>query len=375
MKKIYILILLYSFICCKSKDTPHKDLSHLIAIPINTEQVEDTNFESTYLPDRFIQLETTDSTALSSLSKVLVTEDSIIMILDEKQQSIFLFSLEGEFLNVIRKLGGGPEEYRNIKDFTYDKSENSIVVLDIGTQSLIYYTVPDCKFRIRKRIEQRQVLGYRIDYFSNKYIFNRMNYESKEFNGQLAISNTGDLAVLTSGMPQCEPLLNTATSIPHPLDVVDSTFYSLDFLNDTIYTYSESKILPAYYFKYDLSTANTVAKELMNGANRYGDNYIEKLFSDAGIWSFSNLFSTSDYFYFNFSYKNKGVVNIFNKKTLKTYAITAFPTYRDKYYINPPVARFKDYFISQAIEKEISNTSLVQNPLLCLYSINSSKLP
>lgn len=343
-------------------------------IPVNIEKPITNNFDSIYSFDKLIQLETNELCFITELTKVVVTPDSLLSILDKKQQSIFIFNFSGEFLTAIKRLGGGPEEYRNIKDFTYNPVENSIVVLDLGTQSLLHYSLPTGKFLKRTKIQPKGNYGYTIDYLSGNYVFNRQNLAPEVHLGQLVLARSIDLTVVGSGIPQNEAIVNSPVDIPHPLDIVDSIAYSLDFLNDTIYRIDKASIEPVYYLDYSPANASKMAKALMNGDNDFGDNYMGELFADEGIWGFSSLFAVNDLFYFSFNFKNKTFVNIFDRNKFISYPVSSFPILQERYFINPPITKFGNILISSAIEKDNSAASLEKNPLLCLYQINKEKL-
>lgn len=359
---------------CRPKEGSKANQYNLTAISVNIETPIINDFDSIYTFVKFVPLETNESSFITELTKVVVTPDSLLGVLDKKQQAIFIFDFSGKFLTAIKKLGGGPEEYRNIKDITYNPEENSIVVLDLGTQSLLHYSLPTGKFLKRTRIQQREAYGYTLDYFSGNYIFNRQSLSPRVHPGQIVIAKSSDLTIVGNGIPQNEAILNSPVEIPHPFDMVDSTAYSIDFLNDTIYRVRDAIIEPAYHLEYSLTNASKTAKALMNGDNDFGDNYIEKLFQDEGLWNFSNLFAVEDFFYFSFSFRNKTFVNIFNMKNSRSYSVSAFPILQDKYYVNPPIAKYQNLLISSVLAMNNNDSSFEENPLLCLYQINRDRL-
>lgn len=78
---------------------------------------------------KIIPLEATDRSLLGVAQKCLVKNDRILF-LDYKMRVIYVFDLEGRFLFSIDSLGGGSEEYTELKDAVFSYDGTQILVLD-----------------------------------------------------------------------------------------------------------------------------------------------------------------------------------------------------------------------------------------------------
>ncbi len=83
-------------------------------------------------------LETTENSTINVISDVKSVNDKIY-VLDKRQQTLFIFDVQGEFLRKLSKQGRGPSEYIGIEH--YDVNENGdIIVVDLrGGGKIISY--------------------------------------------------------------------------------------------------------------------------------------------------------------------------------------------------------------------------------------------
>jgi hypothetical protein len=88
---------------------------------------------------RYIPLETTNECLLSNELQVYCGE--YIFIGDQKTQLFFRFDLDGNLLNQIGKIGGGPGEYpKNAIFFHVDEEDKSVYIISSFDRSLYKYT-------------------------------------------------------------------------------------------------------------------------------------------------------------------------------------------------------------------------------------------
>lgn len=101
------------------------------------------NLDSTYaaFPEAnvvdYIALETSESSLIASLTKV-IAHDDLIYIWDRIQKKVLMFDTKGRFVKSIHKIGQGPGEYTEPFDMDVDPQGN-VYVYDWGTQSIIKY--------------------------------------------------------------------------------------------------------------------------------------------------------------------------------------------------------------------------------------------
>ena len=146
LKIIFIMkLFLINFISCNEQGNTVRISSENI-ITIEDYELKDHYKESDVFSSvELIPLETTDLSLIGAISKIVV-KDSVIYILDPKSKSILLFNKKGKYLNKIRNIGLGPNEYIEASDFTL-LTNNDIMVLDAETGRFIQFKKDGTPFR------------------------------------------------------------------------------------------------------------------------------------------------------------------------------------------------------------------------------------
>ncbi len=89
---------------------------------------------------KYIPLETTDACLIGNITDVEISEEHIF-VLDLQMQTVWIFSRDGKYRGQVFHKGDAPGEYVNMCQFEYDESNRQIVVLDLWTHSLLFYTL------------------------------------------------------------------------------------------------------------------------------------------------------------------------------------------------------------------------------------------
>lgn len=108
-----------------------------IQVDINQEASYGNFFEKEY---KAIPLATSDSTLVGEIGKIQMT-DSALYVFDEEQNTIFAFSLKGDFLQKYSHAGQGEGEYPYLSDFeVYD---GHLYILSRFNKCIYQYTLDD----------------------------------------------------------------------------------------------------------------------------------------------------------------------------------------------------------------------------------------
>lgn len=89
----------------------------------------------------YIPLETMDESLLAEISRLDILDDGRILVFDGNKESVCLFGKDGEFLWKIGDRGNAYNEYSSIKDATYDRYNNQVIILDAVTNRLLFYSI------------------------------------------------------------------------------------------------------------------------------------------------------------------------------------------------------------------------------------------
>lgn len=170
MKSVSFFALSISLICV-SCNTNHVESIDSSSISIDIDNCQDLETQSFIDKIEIISLETNDNCLLDQYDQVVYCEDLNAYLIIDEQQTVSLFSENGEFIADSKNCRGkGPKEYQILADANYNPFTKSIDILSpYGT---IYSYNTDFKF-IQKRVlnsdnHQTYSKGYPIG--KNKYI-------------------------------------------------------------------------------------------------------------------------------------------------------------------------------------------------------------
>ena len=102
---------------------------------------------------RYIPLETGPNSMVGSIGKIIVENNRIYI--SDNHGKISIFSMEGQHLNTLNKIGRGPEEYVRLTDYTVNSSGNIFILSE--TNGIIEY---DSKLEFIKKTSFYSESGY-----------------------------------------------------------------------------------------------------------------------------------------------------------------------------------------------------------------------
>lgn len=113
MKQI-IFLLIFVLAGCSKKSSLDENVP---TIKINLDQLSDVSLTEFTDSIGVVSLETNDSCLIASVFKI-VKQNNLLYILDQRQNTLFCFDLNGRYHFKINDYGIGPDEYQAIEDFT-----------------------------------------------------------------------------------------------------------------------------------------------------------------------------------------------------------------------------------------------------------------
>ena len=189
-----------------------------------------------------LPLETTDKSLIGRISEIKIIDEKIYVCDNMQSQTIFVFDKKGHYLHKIGQIGHGKQEYLQI--FSYWFHDQYVDFLDCTQWKVLRY---DLDGHYVKTIDLSSVMGCSrfIEYEKNKYLLVYQKY-SKEHPYRL---------VYTDSLFNIE---QTALPFEHTRDMTVGRFcgnstlgYNCYFaLNDTIYSFSDSLIVPEYHLSF-----------------------------------------------------------------------------------------------------------------------------
>lgn len=216
--------------------------------------------EDVFEPLSFVQLETSDSSMVSNILKVCLSDDSIF-ILSVNPFKISRFDLEGNFVSTISREGRAEGEYLAISDIDYSVSEKMLYI-DDAVKGIIRYRpggmyVSTIPLKVKNR--RTAVSG------KGTIIINNLNMLGKEKYSLIEMTPEKDtlFSALNHDKFDCENVFYLP-SHPSFKQNEDGLLFN-PACNDTIFTYSSGKLAP----KYILDFPHPVTERELKDFNRY----------------------------------------------------------------------------------------------------------
>ncbi len=121
------IVILCLNLCCKKQT---KDLQSLSVTNIDLDSVKINASYSDIFDFSFIVLhDLPEDEGIIHLEKIYKFQSGYVCW-DNNYKTIYIFDNQGKYIDLIRKIGGGPEEYVDIGDVCFSESDQSIHILD-----------------------------------------------------------------------------------------------------------------------------------------------------------------------------------------------------------------------------------------------------
>ncbi len=143
-------IILILIISCK-RDT--QTYEGIITIDLSKELKDISESGQQYFKSlKFVQLETNENALIGSIDEVIITDNRIYILDSYRSNSVFIFDRQGNWVNTIKKIGQGPEEYYILTDIFFDDKTNSINLLCRANNKIMEFDVDG-----KKLLSQHQI--------------------------------------------------------------------------------------------------------------------------------------------------------------------------------------------------------------------------
>lgn len=271
-KNILTILIVFQLISCETPQS-EKGVFDIVLNPINENEYPEflndstitipINFNSDRIKSsdlfkhniKYLPLETTDESLFGEISQLVITANSFI-VLDKKTKSILTFDHNGKFKSKIKRIGGGPQEYKIPKNIAFNSFTNSIEILD-NTRGIIqrydaetgtYQSTLKAGFTLNSfyPIEKDKYL-FHID----SYLFNDQRYgQISGLQKQLLIgkeTKEGKVHIISQHIDYIENsgLLNYGAQNYIKPGIDDDILISTTF-NDTIFSFSDKGLKSKY---------------------------------------------------------------------------------------------------------------------------------
>ncbi|MCK9161006.1 MAG: 6-bladed beta-propeller [Bacteroidaceae bacterium] len=271
---LFISILIFAFLCvgCHSEtsqkqnsDTQSKIIKLDISNLSNYREIEKFNLSEAAKNIRIVPLETKGECLISKIDNIIIADSSIII---NDNQKIYRFDMNGKFMNIIGKIGEGPEEYINLSQIEYGEKDKGIYCF--ATKGIKIYnmdgtyrktlstdSITDTDYRggkynyvmengdiiLNSKLPVLKALGSK-DLWTFSIFDNNMNLKIKIYNQD--ILNHKDFI-----NNNVAPMMGWVNYCTEDFALVDfyKGFKTAYYGGDTIYRYNQNNLEPVYILK------------------------------------------------------------------------------------------------------------------------------
>ncbi|MDR2911324.1 MAG: 6-bladed beta-propeller [Bacteroidales bacterium] len=155
-KQFFLIIIVSNFLYCCTFSDKKTDTG---GVPVELGDIETYRSSEIIADYSFIKLETSGDILIGDISQIEIKDDKIYILDTHKARSLFIFSLDGKFLNSIKGTGNGPGEFMVPFYFQID-DEGYIYIYDMYQQRLQKYNQDDLSFIEQIDLPARSPLSF-----------------------------------------------------------------------------------------------------------------------------------------------------------------------------------------------------------------------
>src|SRR5690606_9647015 len=241
--------------------------------------------------DKVIKLETTDNSLLNNLlDKVVLYRERLYVLDSHIGKGLYIFDMDGKFINRIVEEKDGPLQITMIKDFVIDPVNEEIQLLDMQVQKIFRFSLDG---RYISDFET-PVDSYKFELIGDKYVFHPMKNSESEDGFYLHLTSSADGDV--HGFFPYSGNRNGQFALSNRITVFKDRINLWEPFNDTIYQLHNSGETFKYFV--DFGSAG-IGKDILNMSLSDRIAFVESLTGDRSLL-IGNVISTDRFLYFNY---------------------------------------------------------------------------
>lgn len=356
MRRVIIFYLIFCVSCSNESHFSKVELnSKLEVISIeNINYFKSFNVDSIYSDMSYVIPKTSDFNRIGSYDKVVI-EDSLIYVMDKKYtHSILCFDFSGNTIFKLSKLGHGPAEYREIRDFIVDVDKETLEVLDFGGRRIKKYNYKTGDYLREIRLPSFDVSYEAFEKLDDYYIVS--HGANCGFNSQC-----GDLSLVDSSFNilqtyiPVDKYLNTSNykGSNHFFKNKDLIYFK-EVYNDTIYQIDLETGIAEYKYFVDFGAIKMPLETRFSSEISDFGELSYKALDQKFTWGIHSFFQAGSHLFFY--YEGKALTNVvYNLKSKIGYRFDVPTTSKGNLFSTGRViGAYGDYFVSFQSSENIS---------------------
>lgn len=384
---IKAFVIISAAVCClacgRHTDRPDNDSSFAIDT-ITVLEDNDTPVDSIIQSIEYVKLQSFENTLIGWVSKIIVTEDHIVVADTRMAKAVFIFDRKGNAQAIISRLGRGPQEYTTLSDIAVTPDQKQIAMLDNGSGKVIYYDMAG-KFIKKQEIP---LWAIHVEFIDDRTMLYTTNGTSKrdDIPAEMSLHYVDtDMNVLESTFPTRQNSAQGFTMTP-VIKRNGNRLHVLPAYGDTIYKVTSERRIPNYWI--DMSRVS--GKTSRDFDYPMTNEKFRLMMQDASF--FNGLFAESDNFgLFRVFYPKRGKLILYSKQKKKSYNLNMdllsdvfymylnsneIFTYKDQFVIAVPAYHFEGNWPENELYNKIKQgITENDNPVLLFYTFKDADAP
>ena len=305
----------------KERQNIDPSLNNVVEIDLDNSNVSENIKYSSFLSmPRTIILDNNEEALIERIYELDIYNDNIY-ILDDKLKRFLVFDVNGKYKYRIGKTGMGPGEYLELSDFSIDREQGFVYLLDEGRKRVLEYNLNTLEFIKDISVGELTGQNYSIQYFNGKLYINQTAIEENRDNFLLGVYD------VKTG--KCENKILDSQEYNNgwklPLRTGHSNFYSknstsplfVDLFGDKIISFKDSNYFTSYLIKSDNFICPDDIKEVINTYYKTGLIDLFPLYKSDKIYKISNLVDMNKYLFFKYRQGMENYNLLYDKSTNK----------------------------------------------------------
>ena len=256
-------------------------------------------YSSLFKKVSIIPLETNEDCLIGYISKIKIVDQHIFVLDSHKARCLFVFNKEGKFIRKIGKTGNGPGEYNTPTDFTIDRDNQIVYVLDNDLQRINKYDLATGRF-INAITLEKGVRSHQIE------LFKGILYADASFN------NHSDDNYLFRSIEE-----SSGKEESHFLNVIEyNKGFSANIIYNTFYMRENGNIIFVQLFMdhiIEISKDSVFSLIELNGSDFFTSEDIKQIMG-GGVTQYSEGIRMLNKYHSIHSFIEKGDIILFDMK-------------------------------------------------------------
>lgn len=307
-----LLLLIVFFAACSNQDRSFENQPTIIEVDFNTKDKRPMQISI----EKLIPLETSADCVLARIDNLQVFNEKIYLIDMIKTRTLFVFDIEGKFIQKTQE-GKGPGEILRPGGFTINRHDSTLTLYDWGWGKFLLF---DSKLNFIQDYgpKNNHLLG--LQYINpntymafNNYSFSNSDIENKSFGYSIlseSYTKEKDLGVMVNSD-------RTICGISHPVSVRNTNILFIAPYNYTIYEFVNDTVNERYFL--DFGEYAFTHEEMENLSSKQLREKREHTSKIETLWG---LYCNDDYMVVQVSLEKKSKFLFYSFRKEKTFHLS-----------------------------------------------------